>query len=427
MTTRRLTALLLGALLTSGLHAAETVSSSAGMAFPSVQESTSARAIGLGSTYVGIAEGSAALLWNPAGLGGLLCPEIALHHKSGLLGAYQETAVLGLPLGVGNGLGISLNYGDNGDFEGRDILGNLTGSYSARAYGGSLGWGFKHSDFGLGLAVKYNQQALAGSSTSAFAGDLGLLWNPSEYFNLGAAYSNFGPDVSGHPLAQGLRVGLSSYLGKGSDLQWLLAVSGESLKDSDNSVHLGLESSLFKTLALRAGYAFDVPKPAEANGLSGWTFGGGITLESLSLDYAFVPLGDIGNTQRVSLTYGFGGCADRPKPKPAPTPAPQAKAKPAPVPVAAATPAQTPVVEAVVIEQETKSYTVKKGDTLWSISDKDRMRGDSFQWPLIHDENAGKVTNPDKIYPNQKLKYHDDYTKTEIKDARQTAKDTPAK
>ena len=65
---------------------------------------------------MGIAEGSAALLWNPAGSGNLLCPEIAIHHKSGLLGAYQETAVLGLPMGANNGFGASLNYGDNGGF-----------------------------------------------------------------------------------------------------------------------------------------------------------------------------------------------------------------------------------------------------------------------------------------------------------------------
>jgi hypothetical protein len=410
----RLASILLSALFASGLNAAETVSNSADLAFPSVQESASARAIGMGSTYVGVAEGSAALLWNPAGLGNLHCPEVALHHKTGLLGAYQETAVLGWPMGPDNGLAVSLNYGDNGVFEGRDGLGNLTADYSARAYGASLGWGISGpQDLDFGLAVKFNQQDLAGTASSAYAGDIGVLWGPSDYFNLGAAYSNLGPDVNGHPLAQGLRVGLSSYLGKGSNSQWLLAVSSESLKNSDSSVHFGLEATLFKTLALRGGYALDVPKPAEANGLSGWTVGGGLILDSLALDYAFVPLGDVGSTQRISLTYGFGGCKAKPVAQATPTPV---AAKPAPKPVAA-----------VAYVDPSRTYVVKEGDTLWSISDKDRMRGDSFQWPLLHDENAAKMSDPDLIYPDQKLNYHDNYTKTEIKDARQTAKDTPAK
>ena len=81
--------------LQAPLMAAETLGSASNLAFPAVQESGGARAIALGSTYVGVAEGSSSLLWNPAGLGRMEDPELAIHHQSGLLGSLQEIAVFG--------------------------------------------------------------------------------------------------------------------------------------------------------------------------------------------------------------------------------------------------------------------------------------------------------------------------------------------
>jgi len=51
--------------------------------------------------------------------------------------------------------------------------------------------------------------------------------------------------------------------------------------------------------------------------------------------------------------------------------------------------------------QEYKDYTVLKGDTLWDISKKEL--NDPFLWPKIWKENP-TITNPDKIYPKQKIK-----------------------
>jgi hypothetical protein len=304
--------LLLASQSPARVHATETLSTSVNLAFPSVQEGGGARAIALGSTYVGIAEGSTALLWNPAGLAHLGTPELALHHQSALLGAFQEIAVLALPLGKRNGLAFSGTYADQGAFEGRDALGAETAAYSNRAMGAALGWGFAvGEDLALGLGAKWNQQDLAGSALSAIAGDLGLLWSPSRTFSVGAAYSNFGPDVAGWPLAQGLRLGCSNYWNKGGPYQWMLGLSGEALSHSDNSVHLGLEGTLHQALALRAGYSFNSPNPEQPGGLRGWTAGAGVVLRDLSLDYAWVPLADLGSTQRVSLSYAF---ADHSKP-----------------------------------------------------------------------------------------------------------------
>jgi len=307
MKLHQILALTLLPLFQTSLYGAETVTNSAFMAFPAVQEGASARAIALGSTYVGIAEGSASLLWNPAGLGNMIGPEIALHHNASLVGAYQDVVVFGLPLGRHSGLGVSLNFSDKGSFEGRDAAGTVTSNYNDRAYGASVGWGYQTSaGLSLGLGLKFNQEDIADRSLKAVAGDLGLLFELGQRTKLGATYTNLGPSVDGRNLAQGLRLGASSYLWDERDFQCLLALSGESLMQSENSLHAGLELNLYQTLQLRAGYAFNVPNPLEADGLRGVTLGLGFNIQdNFAIDYSFVPLAQVGSMQRLSLTYTF--------------------------------------------------------------------------------------------------------------------------
>ncbi len=51
--------------------------------------------------------------------------------------------------------------------------------------------------------------------------------------------------------------------------------------------------------------------------------------------------------------------------------------------------------------QEYKEYTVRKGDTLWEIANKEIV--DPFLWPKIWKENPG-IKNPDLLYPGQKIR-----------------------
>jgi len=51
--------------------------------------------------------------------------------------------------------------------------------------------------------------------------------------------------------------------------------------------------------------------------------------------------------------------------------------------------------------QEYEDYTVKKGDTLWDIANKELK--DSFLWPKVWKENPG-IKNPDLIYPGEKIR-----------------------
>jgi hypothetical protein len=302
--------------LAPGLRAAEEVTSAAALAFPSIQSGAGARAIALGSTYVGIDDGSDALLWNPAGLGAMTDPEIAEHHTAALVGSTQDIAVVGLPLGGQNGLGLSVNFENDGTFDGRDVNGNETGAYSANAYGGSVGWGA--GVFGglyLGVDVKVEHEDLGTTGLNDFAGDLGALWTVSPLLSVGAAYTNLGPSVDGWPLAQGLDAGLSSHFYTDGASDWLAAASAESLSQGQTGIHFGLEDMIYQLLSLRAGYGFATSNPPDSDNsnLLGWSFGIGICWRGLSVDYAYVPLSYLGNMQRLSLTYDFGRVCSPPQ------------------------------------------------------------------------------------------------------------------
>ena len=50
---------------------------------------------------------------------------------------------------------------------------------------------------------------------------------------------------------------------------------------------------------------------------------------------------------------------------------------------------------------QTRSYTVKRGDTLWGISGSSVGYNDPYQWPLIYRANQSKIKDADLIYPGQ--------------------------
>jgi nucleoid-associated protein YgaU len=53
---------------------------------------------------------------------------------------------------------------------------------------------------------------------------------------------------------------------------------------------------------------------------------------------------------------------------------------------------------------ESKFYTVKSGDTLWAISEREYGKGQGDKYNVIFEANKPMLTNPDLIYPGQVLR-----------------------
>ena len=358
--------LLFAALLGGRASALETYYDAGTDALPLQFAGGTARATGMGSAVVAVPLGSGSLLWNPAGLGRMDCTEVGLHHYSGLADAAQETGIIGIPLGpvkegcggALGGLAASLTYVDYGTFSGRDDTGLPTGNYHSRDYAGSLGWG-KELLPGLsgGIALKANQSKFSDKSYYSYAADLGVILAVTKSLDLGVTYSNINLKSNMGGLVAGWRLGAAWTL----DRHLLLALSGELQNSSMNRLQVGTEYLIGNVddkaniLALRAGYQVNYPDP-QLGGLNGLTLGLGYTFgRSTALDYAMVPVGDLGTSHRLSLTFKFD-CPQKAKPvaaAPAQRVVGPAEDAPIEVPYIAPKPAPKPapiVMKAILLE-----------------------------------------------------------------------------
>ena len=174
-------------------------------------------------------------------------------------------------------------------------------------------------DLSLGLSYKILRQAYAYQSAMGSAFDLGLQWRrllPA--LDLGFTAQNLGtPMALGstyNPLPETFKLGLALHLGPNALLAldedfepWTAPDSASFWGQSINLLHVGAECSLPVggwTLTGRAGYVMEPSQ--DLGGLTGLTVGGGITLGNWQVDYAWVPMGDLGQAHRLSLTYSLG-------------------------------------------------------------------------------------------------------------------------
>lgn len=277
------------------------------ISMPVLSQNGSARAMAIGSAYVSVAEDSASLMWNPAGLAGLDEMELGIHHNSGLAGSTQEIILIGIKNRQIGGFAASVSLANNGLFEERDSLGNLTGTDTAGSMGFNLGWGRQwFPGFSAGISVKANKQSLAGREYDSIAADAGIIWKILPLVNAGAAYYNFNIIPGRANLSSGLRAGISLTIGSPETNSLLIALATEIQSGGIIRSNVGIEDTILKIFAVRLGYVM-TPSNPESEGLTGLTVGLGFKVQDIRLDYACIPFDSLGTSNRFSLTYEFTG------------------------------------------------------------------------------------------------------------------------
>jgi hypothetical protein len=292
------------------------------------------RALGMGGAFVALANDVTASYWNPAGLSKINYPQFTLMHDEqfGSLVNYDYGAVA-IPFGSATSLGISvirLGVDDIPDTRsaGVDANGNLTYDPTQFSridpnrvtYFNAVDWAFyftyskkESEDFSYGANLKVIRRELGDHSATGLGLDVGLWYTPFENVVLGANFQ----DVTTTFLAWDTgRNELISPTMKVGSVYFIEAFGGRFAPAIDFDIrfenrqyasaahigpvsldlHSGMEFQFKNIVALRAGYS-DVKQ---------LTFGAGVQLPKLTIDYSFAKFDgteQIGNTHRISVMF----------------------------------------------------------------------------------------------------------------------------
>ena len=317
---RRLLALLLALLPAASQAALPAVTADteyykpSGVSSPFLGIPVGPRAIGMGEAYTATADDVYALHWNPAGLADITEFQIGLMHNEhySALGIRQEFLAYAHPLNKA-ALGVSVNYFGLGAIELRGEDGGLDGESSAMAFAGTLGYGQGFGADGnlkLGMAIEFGMENFYGGSSSAFGGSVGLGYAFNENFNFGLAAQHLGAGADGFMPPGTVAGGLAF---KTEDRSFVASLEGAMPLSDDPFLRAGAEYTIAGMVSLRGGYRLRLGGDSEGDLLSGYTAGVGFRYNYFTLDYAFVPAGDLTATHRVAATVALPNDFFKPK------------------------------------------------------------------------------------------------------------------
>jgi hypothetical protein len=266
-----------------------------------------ARPAGMGEAFTTVADDPAALMFNPAGVGGVRSLDAMAIYGGLGNGMALSGAAVSVPAGRG-AFGLSLALLDYGTYERRDDLGASRGSGSASDIGSQASYAVRaprwlgggHVGAGLELGRDSAGDLLAGLSAGVIVpfGPRARGGGAIQHLGLGGAGSHLPALVrlgGGFDPADGITVAADGGYGIGSREPWLA---------------FGGEFSGLKIVVFRAGYKWSTAARG-SDGISGITLGLGFREGTFRLDYAYQPFGDLATGHLVSVAYRLPTDADK--------------------------------------------------------------------------------------------------------------------
>lgn len=262
-----------------------------------------ARALALGGAYTAVAEDANAIYWNPAGLAGVVKREFTVSHAELTQGSRHDFAAYAQTFKSATIAG-SLTYLSHQDVDGRDALGHKSGGYRAADAAAGAAWATRtgFADFGVGVKFVHSHIGSAEAQTAAVDAGARRALGP---VLIGAAVRGLGPglkyDAQTNDLPLRLALG-GAYMIAGGHLIAAELTNGP--RGAGTDVGIGGEYQAVTDFFFRAGYT-TISAVADGAGFEaarGLTLGLGFLTARWKIDYATVPMGELGCTHR--FTFG---------------------------------------------------------------------------------------------------------------------------
>ncbi len=281
------------------------------------------RAVGMGETFVAVANDASALYWNPAGIAQMQKNEIIFSHVNWPVDVRHEFFGYVHRFGGVNAIGASVTSLHTDDLEETTEFQPLgTGRFVA--FGDiavGLTFARKMTDrFSVGVTVKYIDETLAELHARNVLIDFGTYyWTGFGSSRFAVAVVNYGTNIkpSGTTTFRDgtqvssfqdfspptiFRIGFATEIIQNHQHQVTTAIQLNHPNDNAENINLGMEYWWKSTLALRGGYRANVDEES-------FTFGGGLSVPlsffHLNLDLSYTDFGRLGNASRFSANLKF--------------------------------------------------------------------------------------------------------------------------
>lgn len=263
-----------------------------------------ARSASLAGAFAAFDDDPHALLSNPAALAFASQPTLGATHFSSVGDTNFDQAVLAQPIRLGGrelGLGAWIQHSSTDDFAETDSNGAVKGQVENFDLVTAVTGATRLTrTLGFGLGLKAFNSRLAEYRSRGYAVDLGLQQRLGERWTLAVAFMHLGTqeafDKQADPLPTLFRLGARHRLVEAPEVRLDLALQLDRPWFTSDPILLAgaVEYWVIQRVAFRLGYRLG----ADTGNM---TLGLGARLKGFELDYAFIPLGDLGLTHRTSL------------------------------------------------------------------------------------------------------------------------------
>lgn len=267
-----------------------------------------ARAAGLGGAYTAVCNDATSIYWNPAGLSSDLDYSFSVMHAVWIDKTYFDFIGYSQKIQNIGTVGMGVQYFNAGSIKETDETGLIQGAFTPKDVAVNLAWAREFWRIPLGVNIKYINSQIK-NKASAISLDAGLKLNFYDRLEVALVGQNLIGQLKyveeENPLPQTYKVGTRTYIS--ANTFWALDI----VKQRDRKLYynFGIEYGKKigvmedKKVAVRTGYS--TKTAGDIEGLSGLAVGFGLGLEKFDFDYAWTPYGDLGQTHRISVSYGF--------------------------------------------------------------------------------------------------------------------------